>query len=309
VVAAAACGTVGLPASSRFLALSAATVLLSVVCARLCLDPRWYRPDPRPRWLSRWLRNLAGPLGVVACLLLALPAPWESSERTIVVLISLLPLANVALTLDQDQTLKSAVAMIRTEAQDGRQTVLDELHGALSANLRLLEQASQDLRSTAPRLYELAVSANSQLRETLTLADPRVDSADQPQTLTAVVNTLTMAVGAYADLDVRVRRLADGDRDLVRLVLNDLVRTVLAESAARVNAEVALDRGWLRVTVAGDRTLARPPAPRLAPLRARLAEVGGSVADGSEAADAAAGPLGSDGHRLLARWPASSGTA
>jgi hypothetical protein len=118
-----------------------------------------------------------------------------------------------------------------------------------------------------------------------------------------------MAVGAYADLDVRVRRLADGDRDLVRLVLNDLVRTVLAESAARVNAEVALDRGWLRVTVAGDRTLARPPAPRLAPLRARLAEVGGSVADGSEAADAAAGPLGSDGHRLLARWPASSGTA
>jgi hypothetical protein len=296
VVAAASWGTVQLPLSSRLLALTAAATLLAVVCARLCLDPRWYRPDPRPRRLSRLLRNLAGPLGMVACQAVALPAPWNPGERTIVALLTLIPLANVALSRDQDLTLKCAVELIRSEAQDGRQAVLDELHGALSANLRLLEQASQELRATAPRLYELAVGANSQLRETLTLADPRVDSTDQPQTLAALVRTLAMAVGARGDLTVRLDRLSDGDRELARLVLNDLVRAVLAGGAGRVSATVELDQGSLLVVVTGD-SAADPSLPaRLAPLRQRMIAVNGTIS-------------GDAPQRLVARWPAGAGTA
>ena len=308
VVALAAWTTAGLPANSRYLAVGAAAMLHAVAATRLCLDPRWYRPDPRPRRLSRWLRALAGPLGVLACQTLVLPAPWGPGERTIVAFLLLLPLANVALTQDQDLTVSRVVELIRTEAQDGRQAVLDELHGSLSANLRLLEQAGQRLRATSPRLYELAVGANSTLRETLTLADPRVDSATQPQTLAALVRTLTMAVGASGELTIRLDRLADVDRDLIRLVLNDLLGTLLAGGANRVQATVELVHDSLRVAVSGDGH-GRRVEHRLAPLRERLAAVGGSVSDDGDLHGVAPG-AGEDAgwHGYVADWPAAADT-
>lgn len=308
VVALAGWTTVGLPATSRYLAVGAAAMLHAVAATRLCLDPRWYRPDPRPRRLSRWLRSLAGPLGVVACQALVLPAPWGPGERTIVVFLTLLPLANVALTQDQDLTVGRVVQLIRTEAQDGRQAVLDELHGTLSANLRLLEQASHPLRTSSPRLYELAVGANSRLRETLTLADPQVDSSSQPQTLSALVRTLTMAVGASGELTIHLDRLADADRDLIRLVLNDLLSTLLAGGANRVGATVELSHDSLRVTVTGDGR-GRRVDHRLAPLRERLAAVGGTVSDRRDV-DGVVGGTGADAslQRYVAAWPASAGT-
>jgi hypothetical protein len=308
VVTLAAWTTAGLPANSRYLAVGAAAMLHAVAATRLCLDPRWYRPDPRPRRLSRRLRALAGPLGVVACLALVLPAPWEPGERTIVTFLLLLPLANVALTQDQDLTMGRVVQLIRTEAQDGRQAVLDELHGTLSANLRLLEQAAQRLRVTSPRLYELAVGANSTLRETLSLADPRLDSAAQPQTLNALVRTLTMAVGASGELTIRLDRLADADRDLVRLVLNDLLGTLLAGGANRVQATVELSQGSLGVTVAGDGH-GRPVEHRLPPLRQRLASVGGTLSHCGGSDDVTRRP-GRDAawHGYVVAWPASPGT-
>ena len=47
----------------------------------------------------------------------------------------------------------------------------------------------------SPRLYELAVSANSRLRETLTLAQLGRDSSTSVQNLEAPVLTLARAVG------------------------------------------------------------------------------------------------------------------
>jgi hypothetical protein len=225
-----------------------------------------------------------------------------------VVFLTLLPLANVALTQDQDLTVGRVFQLIRTEAQDGRQAVLDELHGSLSANLRLLEQVSHPLRTTSPRLYELAVGANSRLRETLTLADPQVDSSSQPQTLSALVRTLTMAVGASGELTIQLDRLADADRDLIRLVLNDLLSTLLAGGANRVMATVELTQGTLRVTVTGAGR-GRRVEHRLAPLRERLAAVGGTVSDRSNVDDVARG-TGADEvwQGYVAAWPASAGT-
>ncbi len=302
VVAVAAWCTVALAAPSRFLALCAATVLLTVVSARLALDPRWYRPDPRPRRVARMLRALASPLGLIACLALALPAPWEPGERTIVVIVCLLPMATVALTRDQQLTVQNVVEMIQTEAQDGRQSVLDELHGGMSANLRLLEQASHELRDSCPRLYELAVGANSRLRETLTLADPLLESAARPQTLSALVRTLAMAVGARGELTVDVDRLSDADRDLLRLVLNDTVGVVLSDGASRVGATVRLVAGSLVVSVVGGSSRGPDRIARLGQLRRRIDEAGGSVAEEP------AGPT--DVRRaVVVRWPASAGTA
>ena len=301
VIAVAAWGTVSLPASSRFLAIAAAVVLLTVVATRACLDPRWYRADPAPRPVARLLRAAAGPLGLVSSMAVALPAPWPPGQRATVVVICLLALANVPLTRDQNLTVRGVVEMIRTEAQDGRQSVLDELHGNLSANLRLLEQASLELRDASPRLYELAVGANSRLRETLTLADPAVDSAAEPQTLVALVRTLALAVGARAELTIEPARLAEVDRDLLRLVLNDVVRVVLGDGASQVSAGVRVVGGVLTVGVVGGGSAGPDRLGRLGPLRDRLDDVGGSVT--AEAVSAADGRAG-----IVVRWPAAAGT-
>ncbi|HET9649634.1 MAG TPA: hypothetical protein VFP34_15585, partial [Microlunatus sp.] len=271
-------GTAALPPGSRFLALGASSVLLAGVSTRLSLDPRWYRPTRRPRPLSRMARLLAGPLGTAACLAAALPAPWTAGGRAAVVLISLIPLAALTLTQDQEQTMQCLVDMVQTEAQDGRQAVLDELHGTLSANLRLIEQHSLRLRSRSPRLYELAVGANSRLRETLTLGDPELEDVRAPDSLAALVRTLAMAVGARGELIVAVTELADLDRDLVRLTLNDVVRALLADGAMRVRATIGVDEpGSLTVSVVGSERAGQGLPAALRQLAERLGQLGGSV--------------------------------
>src|SRR3712207_7952343 len=56
-------------------------------------------------------------------------------------------------------------SLVQEESHAGRELVINEMHGALSTTLRLLEQQARELRSVAPALHDLAVSANSRLRE------------------------------------------------------------------------------------------------------------------------------------------------
>jgi hypothetical protein len=294
--------TTALDLDARLVAVGAAVILLSVVCLQICVDPRWYRPEWPPRRFGGLLRQLAGVLAAIAATLIALPAPWSPDQRPAVVLLASLTLSVTALTRDQDLTCSQLVRLIHTEAQDGRQVVLDETHGALSTNLRLLEQRARELRAVSPRLYELAVSANSRLRETLTLGDPERESAAGPDSLVAVLNTLALAVGARAELTIRLHALADDDRDLVRLVLNDLVGAALARGAGTVEALVRLEPGAvLAVSVADDGPVPEDPLERLGLLAERLAATAGRVA-------ATEPPDPGRQTQLTASWPAGPGT-
>ena len=123
--------------------------------------------------------------------------------------------------------------LVQEEAHAGRELVISETHGALSTNLRLLEQQAREIRHQVPALYDLAVSANSRLRETLTLSQPGQDSSTTLQNLQAPVMTLARAVGAKAEVVVTVETLSPSDRDLARLVLNDLVGNALNAGAGR----------------------------------------------------------------------------
>ena len=101
-------------------------------------------------------------------------------------------------------TAKPLPALVQEESHAGRELVISETHGALSTHLRLLEQQAREIRHLAPSLYELAVSANSRLRETLTLSQLGRDSSTTVQNLEAPVLTLARAVGAKAVVEVTV---------------------------------------------------------------------------------------------------------
>jgi signal transduction histidine kinase len=130
--------------------------------------------------------------------------------------------------------------------------VISETHGALSTNLRLIEQQAREIRKVAPTLYELAVSANSRLRETLTLAQFGSESSTSVQNLEAPILTLARAVGAKAKIDITVDTLSSEDHDLARLVLNDLVGNALNAGAGAIDVAVVPDDGRVAISVTDD---------------------------------------------------------
>ncbi len=272
------------PQWARLVMLAAGTVFLITTSLLIFNDHTWYNPeetDP-PAW-HEIFRLLAGPITALPVCLIALPADWGPNGWLAALAISLMPLAVVGSRIsDTDLILKTLPALVQEESHAGRELVLSETHGALSTNLRLIEQQAREIRDLAPTLYELAVSANSRLRETLTLAQLGRDSSRSVQNLEAPVLTLARAVGAKANVDITVETLSPTDRDLARLVLNDLVGNALNAGAGAIDVAIAPDDGRVAISVTDDAPAMvdgvwKTPGTSSARLEARLGDLSGSL--------------------------------
>jgi hypothetical protein len=271
------------PLWARLIMLAAATLFVVSTSLSIFVDHTWFNPDETspPLW-HEITRLLAGPITALPVMAIALPADWGSSGRPAALAISLFPLIVSYIVWDTDLTVTYLVPLVREEAHAGRELVINETHGALSTNLRLLEQQARLHRDDAPALYELAVSANSRLRETLTLARMDLDSSTDVANLAAPVFTLARATGARAEVDVSCESLARADRDLARLVLNDLVGNALNAGATEVGVRIEGGDGSVAISVTDD---ARPmadgvwktPGTSSARLEARLQDRSGSL--------------------------------
>jgi signal transduction histidine kinase len=174
--------------------------------------------------------------------------------------------------------------LVAEESHAGRELVISETHGALSTNLRLIEQQAREIRTIAPSLYELAVSANSRLRETLTLSHVGSDSSTGMDTLAAPVFTLARAVGAKADVEVTIPALSATDRDLARLILSDLVGNALNAGAGVIAVRIAEVDGLATISVTDDAPpmaagVWKTPDTSSARLEARLTGLSGSLTE------------------------------
>jgi signal transduction histidine kinase len=272
------------PLWARLIMLAAATVFLITTSLLIFSDHTWFNPEERnpPAW-HEIFRRLAGPITALPICLIALPADWGPNGWLAALAISLMPLAVVGPRIsDTDLILKTLPDLVQEEAHAGRELVLSETHGALSTNLRLIEQQAREIREMAPSLYELAVTANSRLRETLTLGQIGRDSSTSVQNLEAPVLTLARAVGAKAKIDISVDTLSPRDRDLARLVLNDLVGNALNAGAADIDVAVARDNGRVAISVTDDAPpmvdgVWKTPGTSSARLEARLGDLSGSL--------------------------------
>jgi signal transduction histidine kinase len=215
--------------------------------------------------------------------LIALPADWGPNGWLAALAISLMPLAVVGSRIsDTDLIMKTLPDLVQAESHAGRELVISETHGALSTHLRLIEQRAREIREVAPSLYELAVSANSRLRETLTLAQLGRDSSTSVQNLEAPVLTLARAVGAKAEVAISVDTLSAGDRDLARLVLNDLVGNALNAGAGAIRVALVPAGAQVAISVTDDAPpmadgVWKTPGTSSAWLEARLGSVSGSL--------------------------------
>jgi signal transduction histidine kinase len=272
------------PLWARLVMLAAGTVFLITTSLLIFNDHTWFNPeetDP-PAW-HEIFRLLAGPITSLPVCLIALPADWGPNGWLAALAISLMPLAVVGSRIsDTDLILKTLPALVQQESHAGRELVLSETHGALSTNLRLIEQQARGIRDLAPTLYELAVSANSRLRETLTLAQLGRDSSRSVQNLEAPVLTLARAVGAKANVDITVETLSATDRDLARLVLNDLVGNALNAGAGAIDVAIAPHDGRVAISVTDDAPAMadgvwKTPGTSSARLEARLGDLSGSL--------------------------------
>jgi hypothetical protein len=264
--------------------LAAATVFLITTSLLIFNDHAWFNPeesDP-PAW-HELFRLVAGPVTALPICLIALPADWAADGWLAALAICLMPLAVVGSRIsDTDLIMQTLPGLVQEESHAGRELVIGETHGALSTNLRLIEQHARNVRDLAPTLYELAVSANSRLRETLTLAQLGRDSSTSLQNLEAPVLTLARAVGAKAAVDVSVDALSADDRDLARLILNDLVGNALNAGAGDIQVAVTPDDGLVAISVTDDAPpmadgVWKTPGTSSARLAARLTDLSGSL--------------------------------
>src|SRR5215207_1111645 len=272
------------PLWARLIMLAAATLFLITTSLLIFNDHTWFNPDEMdPPARHEIFRRLAGPITALPVCLIALPADWEPNGWLAALAISLLPLAVVGSQIsDTDLIMKTLPDLVREESHAGRELVISETHGALSTNLRLIEQQAREVRDVAPRLYELAVSANSRLRETLTLGQLGRDSSTSVRNLEAPVLTLARAVGAKAQINIGVEMLSAADRDLARLVLNDLVGNALNAGASAIEVAVAPEGAKVAISVTDDAPPMAPgvwktPETSSARLEARLRDLSGSL--------------------------------
>ena len=274
---------VDVPAELRLVVLAAAGAHHSSTALAIFTDHAWFNPDePDPPAWHEVARLLAGPVTAGLVCLIALPAPWPAEAWLATLAISLAPLLITLRIRNSDLTVSSLADLVREEGHAGRELVISETHGALSTHLRLLEQEARRFRHTAPTLYELAVSANSRLRETLTLGRIGQDSSTSPASLAAPVLTLARAVGAAVSVDIGVESLASEDRDLARLVLSDLVGNAVNAGAGVIGVSVTRNASDLVIQVRDDAPAMPPsvwkgPGTSSARLESRLAGRAGSL--------------------------------
>jgi signal transduction histidine kinase len=272
------------PLWARLIMLAAATVFLITTSLLIFNDHTWFNPDETdpPAW-HEIFRRLAGPITALPVCLIALPADWGPNGWLAALAISLMPLAVVGSRIsDTDLIMKALPDLVQEESHAGRELVLSETHGALSTNLRLIEQRAREIREFDPSLYELAVSANSRLRETLTLGQLGRDNSTAVRNFEAPILTLARAVGAKADIDISIDTLPAGDRDLARLVLNDLVGNALNAGAGAIRVAVAPDGAKVAISVTDDAPpmvhgVWKTPGTSSARLEARLGGLSGSL--------------------------------
>ena len=155
--------------------LAAATSFLISTALLIFNDHTWFNPEEvnPPAW-HEIFRLLAGPITAAPVCAVALPADWGPNGWLAALAISLIPLIVCLRISDTDLIMRTLPGLVQEESHAGRELVISETHGALSTHLRLLEQQAREIRQIAPSLYDLAVSANSRLRETLTSASSAV---------------------------------------------------------------------------------------------------------------------------------------
>ncbi len=271
------------PLWARLIMLAAAVGFFISVSGLIFADHTWFNPaETNPPAWHEVFRLLAGPITAGLVCLITLPADWGPEGWWAVVAISLVPLVINLRLSDTDLIMGVLPKLVQEESHAGRELVINETHGALSSHLRLLEQQTREVRSVAPALHDLAVSANSRLRETLTLARLGSESSTSVQNLEAPVLTLARAVGARAEVVVTVDRLGPDDRDLARLVLNDLVGNALNAGAGHVRVTIAADGPRVAISVRDDAPPMAPgvwktPGTSSARLEAKLSELSGTL--------------------------------
>jgi hypothetical protein len=304
----------------RILVLAATVILWISVAVGLYVDPAWFDPEASSRWWQERLRQLSGTSAVAVAAAVSLTGSWPREAVPAAVLLTAVPLVVGVRIRDYDRVVAQLVLLIRAEGQRGRDQILREIHGALSTQLRQVEQVARGYRLTMPAVYELAVNANSGLRETLTLVDESRDTSTTADTLEAPIRTLTRAEGASVQIRIEVDELSRPDRETARYVLHELVSNALSAGASRLEVGVARRYPYLTVSVTDNtasavdstvpvtgRAVSTPDSWRLeesrsAPLAAKLGDLGGDLTRQPA-------PSPDLGETIVARWVERRGTA
>jgi hypothetical protein len=239
----------GVPVGFRVAAVIAAAGWLASFTSAIMVDVAWYNPDVSSWPPFEYVRRRAGAAAALVFAAVTLPAPWPAGGREAVTAVCAALIAVQLRINETDRTLETGAVYAGQRDIDGRRTVTTALHTLLGNPLIHLKRAAA---LADPSLFDLVRQVEGGYRETLAL-DRGIDvTIDWPGVLASRLDAIAGQYGISVSFSCPQDPMALQDREVARLVLDDLAENAAKARARTVTVKLQYDGGRYEAVITDD---------------------------------------------------------
>jgi hypothetical protein len=215
----------------------------------IMLDPGWYNPAITS-WLPlEYVRGAAGVLAAAVIAAVELPAPWPGHGRAVVAAISIAVATLQFRVGETDRMLAFGGIYAGQRDMDGRRTVTTALHTLVGNPLIHLKRRAM---TVGPDFFDLVRQVEGGYRETLAL-DRGVDvTMDWPGVLASRLDAIAGQYGINVSFTAPQAPMEMSDREVARLVLDDLTENAAKAGATTVTVDLQCEDARYLAVVSDD---------------------------------------------------------
>ena len=215
----------------------------------IMLDPGWYNPAITS-WLPlEYVRGAAGVLAAAVIAAVELPAPWPGHGRAVVAAICIAAATLQFRVGETDRMLAFGGVYAGQRDRDGRRTVTTALHTLVGNPLIHLKRQAM---SVGPDFFDLVRQVEGGYRETLAL-DRGVDvTMDWPGVLASRLDAIAGQYGINVSFTAPQAPMEMPDREVARLVLDDLTENAAKAGATTVTVDLQCEDARYLAVVSDD---------------------------------------------------------
>jgi hypothetical protein len=233
----------------RIVAVIAAAGWLASFASAIMVDVAWYNPDASS-WLPlEYVRRSAGVISALVFAAVTLPAPWPADGRGAAAAVCVALVAIQLRINETDRTLEIGGVYAGQRDMDGRRAVTTALHTLVGNPLiHLKRQVAQ----VDVALYDLVRQVEGGYRETLALDRGLDVTIDWPGVLAGRLDAIAGQYGINVSFSCPEDPMALADREVARLVLDDLTENAAKAGARTVSVDLRYADGRYEAAVEDD---------------------------------------------------------
>jgi hypothetical protein len=240
------------PLGWRLVALAAGAAFATSMFYNAFVDPAFYTVyDPEPI-LLRLLRAWCGPIMAVLMVGICIFAPWPAGSLPIVGLLCMATMVASSRIHETDRIVCVAAREGDVEKNAGRSETVRSLHSLMTLPLNQAREELAQFKHQVPHAYDAIRIARSQLDEFGALEDTGHWDVDWPGSLVGPLRRMTRVYGFLPKFNINLGPLYGDDRNVTRIVMNDLVTNALDARARNVSVTLESAANCLVISVDDD---------------------------------------------------------